>query len=376
MLVARAAAALIAIAALFAAAPARAYCRSTTKCADPANPASTHGGKQCFPAEDDDDDCSSKVLSWFVPCTSISVASSGSPLRQIDAATADMLWQQAIDKWLNVDCDGTKPTIGVADLGLIECAVAEYNNTGAGNANELAFVDHGWLDKDSRKPYPNALALTEPTFDPHTGEIFGADMELNTETFNLGPSGGYDLASVLLHESGHFFGLAHSKDSSNVMFDSYTGLLDLSPDDIAGMCAIYPPDRAVEGTCDYVPRHGFASKCAADEPAKGCSISPSRSGDPDIVAFVLAGVVAVAARRRRRGAPDPHNATIGSGAKPSTCARSSPARYAEPATRMVSPAAASSTARSSAALGSSTATPGAIAASASSDADVLPFGAV
>ena len=57
-----------------------------------------------------------------------------------------------------------------------------------------------------------------------------------------GGSGGFDLASVLLHEFGHSLGLGHSMDSASIMYpfiNPETVKRTLGADDIAGIQAIY-----------------------------------------------------------------------------------------------------------------------------------------
>ncbi len=127
------------------------------------------------------------------------------------------------------------------------------------------------------------LALTTVTFDTKTGEMLDADMELNTANFKLSttdatPAGGYDFQSIVTHESGHFLGLAHSIDPTATMFASYTpgtqSLRTLAPDDVDGICTIYPPN----GGC-------------------GCTTTPSPR---DNTFAIAAAIVIFAARARRR----------------------------------------------------------------------------
>src|SRR5262249_21192786 len=122
----------------------------------------------------------------------------------------------------------------------------------------------------------NTLGLTRLKFDIGTGEIFDADMEINSAEHDLvlegtpGPNQ-FLLASVLTHEAGHFLGLAHSQDPNAIMYPTYhPDSSQLSQDDIDGICAIYPPDGTrprdtgpvvQQDACDAQPRHGFASAC-------------------------------------------------------------------------------------------------------------------
>ena len=91
----------------------------------------------------------------------------------------------------------------------------------------------------------------------------------------------------------------------------------LTADDVAGICAVYPPDgnRAVDpsvspggtltaGSCDPTPRHGFTTQCPPGGPPKGggCAASAGGAGSagaatPALLLGLLAGGVT---RRRRR----------------------------------------------------------------------------
>src|ERR1019366_8185381 len=82
----------------------------------------------------------------------------------------------------------------------------------------------------------------------------------------------YDLGSILTHEAGHFLGLAHTADTSAVMYASYSpGATVLTPDDVAGICSIYPSDgtretgagRILAGPCNPAPPLGFLTACGS-----------------------------------------------------------------------------------------------------------------
>ena len=66
---------------------------------------------------------------------------------------------------------------------------------------------------------------------------WGGDVSINSnDTFG---SHGYDLASVLLHEAGHVFGLAGSPDPNSPLYSQYTGAQQLTSNDIANLQALY-----------------------------------------------------------------------------------------------------------------------------------------
>lgn len=154
------------------------------------------------------------------------------------------------------------------------------------------FEDHGPADRST-------VALTTVLYDPETGRIFDADLEVNgwdgtgdgtalTNATSSAPRGFYftcadpaglpactrygedgcyafDLRNTVTHEAGHFVGLAHPcGDAGTPQCDALlppgetvayaqrtmypataageTTKRSLSLDDVAGVCAIYPPD--------------------------------------------------------------------------------------------------------------------------------------
>ena len=182
---------------------------------------------------------------------------------------------RAFTKWTGTSCptEGTgrsRVSIDVRDLGPVDCGEVNYNQNGA-NQNVIVFRDDNWPHNDSN----NTLALTTVTFNPDTGEIYDADMEVNTHDQRVTstdpvPPDGYDFASIVTHETGHFLGLAHSGDNRATMFANYTpgatAMRNLTADDVAGICTVYRPDgtRAVlDGKvtpgpqCDPTPRRGY-----------------------------------------------------------------------------------------------------------------------
>lgn len=98
-------------------------------------------------------------------------------------------------------------------------------------------------------------------------------------------------------------GIAHSPVPGATMTIEYVpgdiSLRDLHADDIAAICASYPPGNN-PGSCDPTPRHGFQEACG--EPADGdegcsCRMAPA-SGRP--AALALVGLALFGVRRRKR----------------------------------------------------------------------------
>jgi hypothetical protein len=253
----------------------------------------------CSPPHEDD--CG-EPLRWRKRCTGFSVHEDGS--RSISANRTNDLVRVAFETWMNADCgDGDHPGIVIQDLGRVACDALEYN-ADRGNANIVVYRENEW-------PHPASsahnVALTTTTFDPVTGELFDADIEINAANFDLTTGDDdveYDLEGILTHEAGHFLGLGHSDNVEATMYEAYlegdTRLRDLDPDDVAAVCDLYPPKRGLDETCNPLPRHGFSPDCADLQTEGDCAMAnaPHPEGGGD--AFWLGLAVAAAARRARR----------------------------------------------------------------------------
>jgi hypothetical protein len=300
---------------------ARAFCRTTT-CPLPPDFSPSPSG--CQPPDfaqycaSLDPPAQPLPIWWRNACVSYDIQQDAS--RQIPYDTAVPLFATAFSKWTGVTCSDSSAgsgtvSIAVSNLGPVACDQVQYSSD-QGNQHVIIFHDDTWPYDDPN----NTLGLTTITFDPDTGEIYDADMEINsTQPLTVsGPlaSNGYDFLSIITHETGHFFGMAHSNDDRATMFAHYAPgtmtMRDLTADDTTGICSIYPPNgmREVatsvaasgsisEDACDPTPRHGFQSDCAQPQ-SKGCAAAPSARGTRFSGLIVVAALVVGARRARRR----------------------------------------------------------------------------
>jgi hypothetical protein len=284
--------------------PAQAYCRTTT----------------CDPTTEDCDvdqqGCATRgqYLYWPDACVTYAVQRSGSPLRGISAHATDQALRAAFSAWLGADCDGGgSPSLGVIPLGGASCDRVEFNPAESGrpltpNANLVIYRDDAW-------PYVNerfVIARTSITFDPTTGAIFDADIEINSfrNEFSLSDAMvSNDLQSVLTHEVGHFLGLDHTLVPNATMLADYElsdlGTRTLSSDDAAGICAIYAPiagDVSCPGNTG--PHHGYSRECGtpsyADASCLSLSMPPRPAPHPWLALWPCLALGALGLARRRR----------------------------------------------------------------------------
>jgi len=142
---------------------------------------------------------------------------------------------------------------GFTNLGRVFDSGATFNSVEPGPGNTL-FGDI----RIGTIPFDGAGGILAHAFAPLTGFAgsIGGDAHFDSDELwcdyalggaGCGPgSGGFDFASVVLHEIGHSLGLGHSEDPSSVMYPFFAPELvkrTLSADDIAGIQAIYLPDE-------------------------------------------------------------------------------------------------------------------------------------
>jgi uncharacterized protein (TIGR03382 family) len=271
-----------AIAALAWAAEAHAYCLSTT-CKD-------------TDACEGEEVPGCTILKWKSRCVGYSIHKPGGP--GVNGDALDAIVDLAFDAWRNVDCgDGQKPGIVIQNLGPVECGAVEYNKH-EGNV-DVVFFNEDW----SHIGQSHTFALTSTTFDPDTGELLNADIEINAKdhVFTISDEAvEADLLSVLTHETGHFLGIGHSLTPEATMFEFYaegsTDLRSLTDDDRNAMCTLYSP-KAVDEGCNPLQRHGFSPECRDDQTEGNCAASSV--GTPPTASWPLPLLLVLALRVRR-----------------------------------------------------------------------------
>jgi len=284
-----------ALAALLLAGDAEAFCRSTTCRETKTNDCPT-----------DENGCSTKGAKLFWPTSCLSYAANRLGTEAHDPADTLPIIRKTFEAWSDVQCpDGTTAAMRITEMDPIPCKRSEYNKNGP-NVNVVLFQDAKW----NYRGIDGTLAKTSVTYNDETGEIYDADIEVNTAfnevTITDDPLNvEYDLQAILTHEVGHFIGIAHSPDPSAVMFASYSpGSLTqrrLHPDDVEAVCAIYPAAEA--RACDAEPRNGFSPTCGPGDDKKAfCDVAPGAAGPPVGlgVTFMVVSAVAISARRRKK----------------------------------------------------------------------------
>ena len=250
-------------------------------------------------------------LQWKEACISFSVDANGIPSLGLGYADTEALVVSAFALWTAAPCPYGFPTISVQGMAPLECTKREYNPDGP-NSNAVIFRTDEW-------PYaPQAIGITTVTFDPETGQLLDADIEVNIV------AGGLDLDEVryvMAHEAGHYYGIDHSADETAVMYEqspstSFGEALSLTPDDVNSICLAYP--MRTLGACDFEPEQGFSPVCGGDIEGS-CAVSrcsARKPFGPDAFLFATAlGALLLRAKITRKKSPATkparHRARIG-----------------------------------------------------------------
>jgi hypothetical protein len=175
----------------------------------------------------------------------------------------------SFDTWDDVECSRMELVYD----GITELTAAEFNQrSGAQNLNLVVWRDENWGAVASRQTF----ALTSVSYNPNTGEIADADIEINAQWYPISTSdpvedGHIDLRNTLVHEVGHFVGLDHTAVREATMYASAdigeTNKRTLHEDDIEGICHIYPATDESGDLCEKGPEAvpGLSVWLKADE---------------------------------------------------------------------------------------------------------------
>lgn len=152
--------------------------------------------------------------------------------QQISSQQMLLILQSSFQKWESPACSALRFSYGGT--------TASGWNTNDGQ-NVLV-----WNANIPDPNFPNALALTIPTYNNTTGAYLDADIIFNgSYPWSTQPSSQqYDIEGTSTHEIGHLLGLDHSQTSGSTMFPTASpgvcSCRTLKQDDIDGVCTIYP----------------------------------------------------------------------------------------------------------------------------------------
>jgi hypothetical protein len=238
------------------------------------------------------------------------------------------------------------PQVDCTNLNL-QVAVSEVTNAPVTNDrhSNLVFRQEMWCREPRETDEPcydsSALAITTVFAQQNDGLVLDADTEINAVDFTWGDleagigvvGNVQDLQNTLTHEFGHLLGLDHNCYSPNdrargidqngkavpdcsrapaavqaaTMYASVRrGDIErrtLSPDDIEGVCAIYPTTGAP--ACAPVMDGDPPAQIGGDDPGDGGGCAVGRGPGRTAGAGLLLAFAALALRRRRFSAERP-----------------------------------------------------------------------
>lgn len=282
---------------LFVSGEASAFCRSST--------CRTTATKEC-PTDENGCPADGEKLFWPTSCISYAVNKLGT--QDLDPVETREVIKKTFQAWSDVPCpDGRVASMTFQEREPVSCKKSQYNKE-APNVNVVLFQDDDW----KYRGIDGTLAKTSVTYNDQTGEIYDADIEINTANNTVTITDDpkeieYDLQAILTHEVGHFIGIAHSDKADAVMYPTYnpgsTTQRKLTPDDVDAVCSIYPPESGV--ACETEPRNGFSGTCDAPEDKGICSVATIGTSGADasssgFFGFVLAAGLLTAVRVSRR----------------------------------------------------------------------------
>ena len=231
----------------------------------------------------------SPATAWVPIDSSRPVWTGTVPFQMNSAGSADLgpamtesIVQQAFGDWTRTSCTSLRSMYGGQ--------TAVTPNTGDG-VPVVGWIESGWRYDTS------AIGVTQPQWTIRGGgrpQIVEADMELNgvNYTWIAGSGRGTQVNaySIVLHESGHYYGMGHSADPSATMYYAYSGGISaLNADDQTGICTLYPGSGpppmdchttgcpsgqtcTASGTCMTSTMTGTGGLCSPCTGGSGCTM--------------------------------------------------------------------------------------------------------
>ncbi len=181
------------------------------------------------------------LVHWPAKICSIPYYIDSKGLDEIEGEQEILEVRRAFKAWGDLPCSDFYPSF----QNLVDDA--KVSKLGP-NRNDVVFMNSGWKWESSY------VMLTVISFDPPTGEIYDVDIAVNSQSFDFSlcdtPDDDQvaDFRFTILHEAGHFTGLAHSEVEDSLMYaagtavcsaDLPSGIMD---DDQQGFCSVYASD--------------------------------------------------------------------------------------------------------------------------------------
>ncbi len=242
------------------AAQAGAYCRQRTCKDDRSKTCQRETTNECV--------TEGRELSYDTPCLSFAIAAGSGATVGLNDIQFEAMVLDAFHKWGSVDCGAGRPGFLVQSMGVVEASSPLYCEIDPRQNVSVFFFISDWPKEDEE-----ALGFTTVKYLPEAAVIVDADVKLNADYVRRKVAAEREevVRAVILHEVGHYLGLAHSNDAYSVMAAEYDParfvLPDLTTDDVNGICAVFPPSHT-PAVCPNPPLNDAAlssDACRADE---------------------------------------------------------------------------------------------------------------